>query len=79
MTEKKIDYYALASDVFKLMLQFENKNITGKKKKAEVLTIIKNHYNLSEDQIDLINNFIDIIILFYKVNKNHNNKCFKCF
>lgn len=76
-SKKKLDLHAVANEVFALMLQFENKSMSGKKRKEQVLMIIKNHYDLTEDHVELIDNFIDIIILFYKVNKN--TKCFKCF
>ena len=78
MTSKnKLDLDAVVNEVFALMLQFEQKNMIGRKKKEQVLMIIKSHYNLTEEYIELIDNFIDIIILFYKVNKS--TKCFKCF
>ena len=50
----------LVNEVLKLMLQFENKNITGTEKKEAVLKVLKNHYQLTEEQIDLIDNFIDV-------------------
>lgn len=70
----------LVNEVLKLMLQFDNKSISGTEKKEAVLKVLKNHYQLTEEQIDLIDNFIDIIILFHKINKTTNYKCcFKCF
>jgi metal-responsive CopG/Arc/MetJ family transcriptional regulator len=70
----------LVNEVLKLMLQFENKNISGTEKKDAVLKVLKNHYELTEDQVDLIDNFIDVIILFHKIHRTNNYKCcFKCF
>ncbi len=78
MTDKKIDYHALTNEIFKLMLQYDKKkDISGIMKKSLVIKIIKTNYKLTEDQIELIDNFIDIVILFYKVHKT--TGCFKCF
>ena len=78
MTDKKIDYHALTNEIFKLMLQYDKKkDISGIMKKSLVIKIIKTNYKLTEDQIELISNFIDVVILFYKVHKT--TGCFKCF
>jgi hypothetical protein len=81
MEENKIDFTAVANEVFKLMLQFDNKkDMSGIMKKSLVLKILKSHYKLTKDQIDLISNFIDIVILFYKVHKGSSlfKNCWKC-
>ena len=78
MTDKKIDYHALTNEIFKLMLQYDKKkDISGIMKKSLVIKIIKTNYKLTEDQIELIDKFIDVVILFYKVHKT--TGCFKCF
>ena len=78
MTDKKIDYHALTNEIFKLMLQYDKKkDMSGIMKKSLVIKIIKTNYKLTEDQIELIDNFIDVVILFYKVHKT--TGCFKCF
>ena len=78
MTDNKIDFSAVANEVLKLMLHYDDKtNMSGVMKKSLVIKIIKSHYKLTEDQLELIDNFIDIVILFYKVHKTTN--CFKCF
>lgn len=78
MTDNKIDFSAVANEVLKLMLHYDDKtNMSGMMKKSLVIKIIKSHYKLTEDQLELIDNFIDIVILFYKVHNTTN--CFKCF
>lgn len=77
----KIDFYALVNEVMRLMLQYdEKKGMSGLLKKNNVMKIIKNHYKLTEDQIELIDNFIDIIVLFHKIHKGSNlfKSCWKC-
>jgi hypothetical protein len=77
----KLDFSAVVNEVFKLMLHYdEKKDMSGIMKKSMVLKILKSHYKLTEDQIELISNFIDIIVLFHKIHRGSNlfKNCWKC-
>ena len=77
----KLDFSAVVNEVFKLMLNYdEKKDMSGIMKKSMVLKIIKSHYALTEDQIELISNFIDIIVLFHKIHRGSNlfKNCWRC-
>jgi hypothetical protein len=77
----KLDFSAVVNEVMRLMLHYdEKKDMSGIMKKSMVLKILKSHYKLTEDQIELISNFIDIIVLFHKIHRGSNlfKNCWKC-
>lgn len=82
MAEIKLDISAVVNEVLKLMLQFENKRqMNGRAKKELLLKVIKNHYtNLTDDHMELISNFVDVIVLFHKIHRGSSlfKSCWKC-
>jgi len=80
--KNKIDTHSISNELLKLILQYETKrDMSGPLKKSFVIKAIKGTFpKLTEEQIDLISEMIDIIILFHKIHKSTNifKNCLKC-